>query len=128
MRLIVDCHCHAGRGNAITGPWDAAPLGRYLQRAGRAGIGRTMLFATFHADYAEANRQVARIVASRPDRFLGFAFVHPLRDAGRVGELVRVGVERYGFCGIKVHRQLTRTSPGRCARRRGGSGCRCCTT
>jgi predicted TIM-barrel fold metal-dependent hydrolase len=102
--MIVDCHCHAGRGNAITGPWDAAPLGRYLQRAARAGIGRTVLFATFHSDYKEANRQIAQIVASRPDRFLGFAFVHPVRDAGRIGELIRVAVERYGFCGIKVHR------------------------
>jgi predicted TIM-barrel fold metal-dependent hydrolase len=102
--MIVDCHCHAGRGDALTGPWDVAPLGRYLRRAAAAGIERTVLFATFHADYARANAEVARIVAGRPDRLLGFAFVHPQRDAGRVFELVGTAVQRYGFRGIKVHR------------------------
>jgi predicted TIM-barrel fold metal-dependent hydrolase len=102
--VIVDCHCHVGRGDALTGPWDVASLDRYLPRAVEAGIRRTVLFATFHSNYAEANRQVARIVARRPDRFIGFAFVHPVRDAGRVGDLVRVAVQRYGFRGIKAHR------------------------
>lgn len=103
--MIIDCHCHAGQGDGLTGPWDtAAPLGPYLRRAAQAGITRTVLFAAFHSDYAAANREVARIVASRPERFLGFAFVHPQRDAGRVGSLVRDAVERHGFVGIKVHR------------------------
>jgi len=109
--VIIDCHCHAGHGDGLTGPWDtAAPLDKYLQRAARAGIDRTVLFAAFHSDYAVANREVARIVASRPDRFCGFAFVHPDRDRGRVGEMVRVAVERYGFVGIKVHRHNGRIS------------------
>ena len=86
--MIVDCHCHAGKGDGLTGPWDTrAPLGRYLGRAAKAGIRRTVLFAAFHSDYAAANRQVARIVARRPDRFLGFAFVHPTRDRGRVARI-----------------------------------------
>jgi hypothetical protein len=102
--MIVDCHCHAGPGDLLTGPWNVAPLGRYLRRAAAAGIGRTVLFATFSADYARANREVARIVAGHPERLLGFAFVHPQRDAGRVAELVGTAVERYGFRGIKAHR------------------------
>ncbi len=103
--MIIDCHCHAGKGDGLTGPWDtAAPLGKYMRRAAEAGIKRTVLFAAFHSDYAVANRQVARIVASRPDRFYGFAFVHPYRDRGRVHSLVKVAVEQYGFVGIKVHR------------------------
>lgn len=103
--MIIDCHCHAGKGDGLTGPWDtAAPLGPYLRRAAQAGITRTVLFAAFHPDYAAANREVARIVTSRPERFLGFAFVHAQRDAGRVGSLVREAVERHGFVGIKVHR------------------------
>jgi predicted TIM-barrel fold metal-dependent hydrolase len=69
-----------------------------------AGINRTVLFPAFHSDYAVANREVARIVASRPDRFYGFAFVHPDRDRGRVFAMVKVAVEQYGFRGIKVHR------------------------
>ncbi len=103
--MIIDCHCHAGKGDGLTGPWDtAAPLQKYRRRASTAGINRTVLFPAFHSDYAVANREVARIVASRPDRFYGFAFVHPDRDRGRVFAMVRVAVEQYGFRGIKVHR------------------------
>lgn len=107
--MIIDCHCHAGKGDGLTGPWDTdAALGAYLRRADEAGIARTVLFAAFHSDYAVANAAVARIVGSRPDRFYGFAFVHPERDRGRVAALLRVAVGRYGFCGIKVHRHDAR--------------------
>lgn len=107
--MIIDCHCHAGKGDGLTGPWDtAAPLEQYLRRAAKAGINRTVLLAAFHSDYSVANREVAGIVASRPDRFYGFAFVHPERDRGRVYELVRIAVAQYGFCGIKVHRHDAR--------------------
>jgi predicted TIM-barrel fold metal-dependent hydrolase len=103
--MIIDCHCHAGKGDGLTGPWDtAAPLEKYMRRAAQAGIDRTVLFAAFHSDYAIANREVARIVASCPDHFYGFAFVHPDRDRGRVFARVKVAVEDYGFRGIKVHR------------------------
>lgn len=107
--MIIDCHCHAGKGDGLTGPWDtAAPLGSYLRWAAKAGIDRTVLFAAFHSDYRVANREVARIVRSRPDRFYGFAFVHPARDRGRIELLVREAVEQYGFRGIKVHRHDAR--------------------
>lgn len=103
--MIIDSHCHAGHGDGLTGPWDtAAPLGQYLHRATRARIDQTVLFAAFHSDYATANREVARIVAGRPERFYGFAFVHAARDRGRVMGLVRLAVEEFGFVGIKVHR------------------------
>jgi predicted TIM-barrel fold metal-dependent hydrolase len=107
--MIVDGHCHAGKGDGLTGPWDtAAPLQAYLGRAREAGIDRTVLFAAFHSDYGEANRQVAAIVRSRPDRFYGFAFVNAERDRGRVAALVRTAVLRDGFRGLKVHRHDAR--------------------
>jgi predicted TIM-barrel fold metal-dependent hydrolase len=103
--VIIDCHCHAGKGDGLTGPWNtAAPLARYLRRAARAGIDRTVLVSVFHSNYRVANRQVARLVASRPEHFYGLAVVHPARDRGRVGVLVQEAVRCYGFCGIKVHR------------------------
>jgi uncharacterized protein len=103
--MIIDCHCHAGKGDGLTGPWDtAAPLEKYLRRAAAAGIQRTVLFPAFHSDYAVANREVARIVGSRPDRFYGFTFIHPERDRGHVAALVKEAVEEFGFVGIKVHR------------------------
>ena len=109
--MIIDCHCHAGKGDGLTGPWDTdAPLGRYLRRAAKVGIERTVLFAAFHSDYAVANREVGRIVLARPGRFYGFAFVHAERDRGRVLRLVRTAVEEYGFVGIKVHRYDARIS------------------
>lgn len=103
--MIIDCHCHAGKGDGLTGPWDtAAPLKKYLSWAETYGITRTVLFAAFHSDYAIANREVAGIVSSDSSRYMGFAFVHPDRDRGRVRQLVRTAVEQYGFRGIKVHR------------------------
>lgn len=103
--MIIDCHCHAGKGDGLTGPWDTeAPLKDYLTWAKEAGIQKTVLFAAFHTDYKLANRAVARIVNRYPERFYGFAFLHPDRDRGRVYEMVKTAVQRYRFCGIKVHR------------------------
>ncbi len=103
--MIIDGHVHAGTGDGLTGPWDtAAPLGPYAERARAAGIGRSVLFSAFHSDYATANAEVARIVARDPDRWVGFVFVNPEADRGRVGAMVRHYVLRRGFRGIKVHR------------------------
>jgi predicted TIM-barrel fold metal-dependent hydrolase len=110
-QVIIDCHCHAGIGDGLTGPWDTeAHLGNYLARATRAGIDRTVVFAAFHSDYAVANRQVARIVQGSRGRLYGFAFVHAARDAGRVFGLVRESIERHGYRGIKLHRHDARIS------------------
>ena len=94
--MIIDCHCHAGPGDGLTGPWDSnAALGRYARRAREAGIDRTVLLAAFHSDYGAANAGVARLVASQPERYLAFAFVHARRDAGRIAAMVRKAVEEY---------------------------------
>jgi predicted TIM-barrel fold metal-dependent hydrolase len=121
-QVIVDCHCHAGIGDGLTGPWDTeAHLSRYLARARQAGIDRTVVFSTFDSDYAVANRRVARIVAASRGRLYGFAFVHAARDAGRMSALVGEAVGRFGFRGIKVHRGDARISREICeaARRYG---------
>lgn len=103
--MIIDSHCHAGPGDGFTGPWDSgAPLEDYALRAAQAGIERTVLFAAFHSDYARANRAVARLVAADSQRYYGFVFVHAARDRGRIAALVREGRERFGFIGIKLHR------------------------
>jgi predicted TIM-barrel fold metal-dependent hydrolase len=104
-RTIVDCHCHVGKGDGLTGPWDTdAALHPYLERANAAGVTHTVLFAAFSSDYGTANRDVARIVASAPARFIGFAYVDAVRDRGRVRVMVEDMVDRHGFAGIKVHR------------------------
>jgi predicted TIM-barrel fold metal-dependent hydrolase len=109
--MIIDSHCHAGKGDGLTGRWDTnAPLGAYLRRAARAGIGRTVLFAAFSSDYRAANAGVGRIVVRRPDRFYGYAMVNAARDAGRIGAMVGEAVTGWGACGIKIHRHDARIS------------------
>jgi predicted TIM-barrel fold metal-dependent hydrolase len=103
--MIIDSHCHAGKGDGLTGPWDTdAPLTDYLMWAKEAGIDKTVLFAAFHSDYRTANKEVAHIVNKQPNRFYGFVFVHPERDRGHVFDMVKTAVQVYKFCGIKVHR------------------------
>lgn len=103
--MIIDAHCHAGKGDGLTGPWDThAAIRDYLKWAGDYGISKTVLFAAFHSDYSLANQEVAGIVMSNPARFYGFAFVHASRDAGRILPMVEEAVARFGFCGIKLHR------------------------
>jgi uncharacterized protein len=102
--VIIDCHCHAGKGDLMTAPWNTeAPIAPYLRRARAAGIDKTVVVAPFHSDYAKANAQVARIIASNPNQLIGFAVVHALRDAGRILSMVKQAVTRWDFRGIKVH-------------------------
>jgi predicted TIM-barrel fold metal-dependent hydrolase len=102
--MIIDCHCHAGKGDGLSAPADTdAPLGRYLARARAAGIDRTVIFAAFAEDYRRANRAIGRMVAMLPERLMGFAFVHPIADQGRIGDMVAEAIDRLGLVGIKVH-------------------------
>jgi len=102
--MIIDFHCHAGKGNGMTAPWNTnAPLGAYLRRARAAGIDRTVVFPLFHDDYTQANAELARLVACHPARLVGFAFVHAARDRGRILPMIKRAVRIWGFRGIKVH-------------------------
>ena len=102
--MIIDCHCHAGKGDMMTAPWNTeASLKPYLRRATAAGIAKTIVFPAFHSDYSVANRQLARIVESHPGRLIGFAMVHASRDQGRIFEIVNEAVTKWRFRGIKVH-------------------------
>jgi len=111
MQLIIDSHCHAGKGDGLTGPWDTnAPLNDYLEWCDDAGIHKTVLFAAFHSDYAKANYEVARIVSRNPQRFYGYAFLNAAADRGRIYDMIHTAVNHYHFCGIKVHRYDARIS------------------
>jgi predicted TIM-barrel fold metal-dependent hydrolase len=102
--MIIDCHCHVGKGDRMTAPWNTeAAIDPYLRRARAAGIAKTVVVATFHSDYAKANADVARIVARHPRRLVGFVFVHATRDAGRMFRMVARALSRWQFRGIKVH-------------------------
>src|SRR5262245_45279153 len=97
--MIIDCHCHAGEGDGLTGPWDTrAALKNFLRWSAKA-----VLFSAFHTDSLLASRAVARIVVRLPGRLFGFAFIHPEQDRGRVGEMVRDAVEEHGFVAEIAH-------------------------
>ncbi|MDX6469857.1 MAG: uncharacterized protein QOF75_1660 [Gaiellaceae bacterium] len=101
--MIVDFHCHAGTGEQMTAPWTTdAPLGAYFRRARAAGIALTVAVPTFALDSGRANRELAGIVRRNRTRLVGFAWVHPKRDRGRVDALIREALS-LGLCGIKVH-------------------------
>ncbi len=104
--MIIDGHCHAGRGDRLTAPWNSGldlDLGRYLRRAELAGIARTVVLPAFSSDTRRANRELAVVVARHRPRLIGFAMVHAERDRGRIRALVSEAVDRFGFRGIKVH-------------------------
>ena len=102
--MIIDCHCHAGKGDRMTAPWNTeAAIEPYLRRARAAGIDKTIVVAAFRNDYNQANAEVARIVARYPGRLIGFAFVHATRDAGRIFRMVERAVRQWRFRGIKIH-------------------------
>jgi predicted TIM-barrel fold metal-dependent hydrolase len=109
--LIIDSHCHAGKGDGLIGPWDTnAPLRDYLQWCDDAGVHKSVLFAAFNSDYTRANAAVAKIVNSNRERFYGYAFVHAEKDKGQIFNMIQIAVNDYQFCGIKVHRHDARIS------------------
>jgi predicted TIM-barrel fold metal-dependent hydrolase len=103
--VIVDAHCHAGHGDRFRHPSLAfADVRPYVRRADQAGIRRTVVFATLNeGPYDRTNDEVARLVRSDPRRWIGFVFLHPVADRGRVAEVLARAVDERGFRGIKVH-------------------------
>jgi hypothetical protein len=102
--MIIDCHCHAGKGDRMTAPWNTdAVIEPYLRRAHHEGIDKTIVVSIFHSDYNKANAEVARIIARHPGRLIGFVYVHATRDAGRIFQMVANAVRKWRFRGIKVH-------------------------
>jgi uncharacterized protein len=100
---VIDAHCHASLGGVFVRPGRPdMSLARYARRAREAGIDRTVLMAAPIGRYRQANREVGAIVSSRPERYLGFAFINPTTGRGHVGALVDEA-RKWGACGIKVH-------------------------
>ena len=114
--LTIDCHCHAGVGDRMSGPWDTrADLGAYLRRCDAAGIGRSVVFAALNADYRAANAGVARLVRQQGGRLIGFVFLDARMSAAEIEQELREHVVGNGFAGIKCHRHDQPISRAICA-------------
>ena len=65
--MIIDCHCHAGKGDGFRGPWDTeARIEPHLRRARAAGIDKTIVFPVFNSDYAPPGAAGGRLGERQP--------------------------------------------------------------
>ncbi len=102
---VIDSHCHFGSGEGLTHHWNTrANLSKYKPRARAAGIIRTVLFPVITTDCLKANREVGLFIKKNPNKYFGFAMIHPVIDKNRVFKMIEESVVKFGFCGIKVHR------------------------
>jgi hypothetical protein len=107
--LVIDAHCHAGRGQALSAPWTSrADLEVTLRHMADAGIDRTVIFPINNPEYEKANQEIAEICRRHPDKFIGFAKHDPQAEAGRIAALLRREVRELGLRGLKLHRLPTR--------------------
>jgi uncharacterized protein len=106
---VIDAHCHAGKGEAMSAPWTSfADAELTLRRAEEAGIDKTIIFPIENPTYERANEEIARLVERYPDRFIGFAKHDPIAEAGRIERLLTREVKERGLKGLKLHKTPTR--------------------
>ena len=102
--IIIDSHCHFGVGDGLTGPWDTrADISKYVIRAKRAGIDRTVLIPALSNDYTAGNLQIAEMIRKYPRKYDGYVSINPNRDRQKVAAIVGKFVKGYGFTGMKIH-------------------------
>ena len=106
--LIIDAHCHAGKGLNF-GKEGEAPWTTYndpewtLRKMEEAGIDRTVIFPISNTTYEKANEEIASIVAKYPGKFIGFAKHDPKAEEGRIRALLTREVKELGLKGLKLH-------------------------
>jgi predicted TIM-barrel fold metal-dependent hydrolase len=102
--LVIDAHCHAGKGEEMSAPWSTyADPEVTLRRAAEVGIDKTILFPINNPSFEKANAELARIIERYPDKFIGFAKHDPVREAGRIKEMLTHEVRELGLKGLKLH-------------------------
>ena len=107
--LIIDAHCHAGKGEAMDAPWSSfADPQVTLRRAEEAGIDKTIIFPINNPTYEKANEELAAIVRRYPGKFIGFAKHDPVSEAGKIRPLLMHEVKDLGLRGLKLHQVPTR--------------------
>jgi uncharacterized protein len=106
---IIDAHCHAGIGQAMTAPWTThARIEVTLRHMAEAGIDRTVIFPVNDADYEKPNQAIADLCGKYPGKFIGFAKHDPETEQGRIRRMLRHEVEQLGLRGLKLHKLPTR--------------------
>ena len=106
---VIDAHCHAGTGQAMSAPWNTrADPEITLRHLAEAGIDRTIIFPINNTHYEKPNEELAAICGKYPDKFIGFAKHDPQTEAGKIRGMLKREVESLGLRGLKLHRLPTR--------------------
>ena len=96
--LIIDAHCHVGKGEAMSAPWSTfADPEVTLRRAEEAGIDKTIIFPINNPTFERANEEVAQIVSHYPGKFVGFAKHDPASEVGKIRQLLMHEVKTLGL-------------------------------
>src|SRR5262249_11564405 len=103
-RAVIDCHTHVGTASTLTAPWSTiANPEEILRRNREAGIDKACVFPISHDTFEEANREVAAIARRHRDRFIGFAKHDPVREKGRIREMLFRECLELDLRGLKLH-------------------------
>ena len=100
---VIDFHGHAGLWDG-TGMVD--DVDRMVAAMDAVGVDRSCIFGIFHLDGRRGNDRTAAMIAARPERFIGFAYVSPLMTDTMLDELTRA-VDRLGFRALKLYAPYT---------------------
>src|SRR4051812_33599115 len=74
--LVIDAHCHAGKGEAMTAPWTTfADPEVTLRRAEEAGIDRTVIFPIENPTYEQIARTAGTCRELQADETRRWTFV-----------------------------------------------------
>ena len=100
---VIDFHGHAGLWDG-TGMVD--DVDRMVAAMDAVGVDRSCIFGIFHLDGRRGNDRTAAMIAARPERFIGFAYVSPLMTDTMLDELTRA-IDRLGFRALKLYAPYT---------------------
>lgn len=101
---VIDCHTHVGTGTDLISPWTTiGDPEEILRRNKEAGIDKACIFPISHETFEEPNREVARIVARYPGRFIGYAKHDPVNEKGSIRSMLLQECRELGLRGLKLH-------------------------
>lgn len=107
--LVIDAHCHAGRGEGMSAPWTTrADPEITIRHMAEAGIDRTIIFPINNNEYEKPNQEIAEICGLYPGKFIGFAKHDPQTEGSKIRALLRNEVRSLALKGLKLHRLPTR--------------------
>ena len=97
--LVIDFHGHVGKFDDLLAFDDADTM---LRAMDAVGIDKSCVFNIFNPEGRYGNDQTAAFVAAHPDRFIGFAYVSPLKPECILPELERA-IDDLGLAAIKLY-------------------------